>query len=428
MHWSLFTRLLLLPLALFCLNVSPPSDAMAAGPTYAQRQALSRQSRNMADYEKALVPFSKMRGFESKVFKINQLDGWLNGLHTFSRKLDGVLADLNKNGVDLQSGQGAALGARVDAARAIIATASAKIEASKGRSKASADVSSYANYKQDSERLDALPDVYLFSDFRNHPTRLVELVRSLPADSSWAKKKRTEYRLLIAQAKSEGNQVRSLLDKADRAFAKFKARAQAYIKAGYDKAPASITAADRMIKGARAAKNPMKLRGARQALDEAWAYLEPLVMLNGKSKDVIEMKTDYDASVANADKTENELAEELAASEKAPADVYGGGDKGKLRKLVRAAWVAKYPSDKILAIRFHQAKWSRTVSLKVNQTHFYKQDTSVLALSVVVKKTAKLATIYPAFVNKNNRKGELNAGVATKSGGYRARDMLVANL
>ncbi len=418
----------LLPLILICLYFAAPATVAAAEPTYGQRQALSRQSRNLTEYEKALAPFSKMRGFESKVFKINQLDGWLNGLRGFTRKLDGVLADLNKNGVDLTSGQGAALRGRVDAARTIVAVASAKIEASKKRSQMSADVSSYATYQPDSGRLKALAEVYLFADFRNQPNRLVELARSLPDDSSWAKRKRTEYRLLIAQAKSEGNQIRSLLDAADRAFDKFKTRGQAYIKAGYDKVPASVASANTMIKGARAAKNPMKLRGARQALDEAWDYLQPLVMLNGKSKDVVELKTAYDASVAEAVKTENELAEELAASEKAPLSAYGGGDKGRLRKLVQTAWKAKYPADQILAIRFHQAKWTRTVSVKVNQTHFYKQDTSVLALSVIVKKTAKLATIYPAFVNKDNHKGGLNAGVATKRGGYRARDMLIANL
>lgn len=115
------------------------------------------------------------------------------------------------------------------------------------------------------------------------------------------------------------------------------------------------------------------------------------------------------------------------ASEPTPADVYSGGDKKKLEKMIREAWKAKYPKDDILGVRFHMKDWKRDANYKANSTSIYKTDTSVLAVSVVVKDNADTATIFPAYINKDNLSGGIDAGVSTKTSEYVVKQMLVKN-
>ena len=114
-------------------------------------------------------------------------------------------------------------------------------------------------------------------------------------------------------------------------------------------------------------------------------------------------------------------------SQMTPPDVYTGKDKKSLEKLVLEAWRGKYPKDEILGLRFHMKDWKRDANYKANSTSIYKTDTSVLAVSVVVKDSPELATIFPAYINKDNLDGSVNAGVATKTSEYVVKQMLVRN-
>lgn len=114
-------------------------------------------------------------------------------------------------------------------------------------------------------------------------------------------------------------------------------------------------------------------------------------------------------------------------SEPTPPDVYAGGDKKKLKEMILDAWKDKYPQDEILGVRFHMKDWKRDANYKANSTSIYKTDTSVLAVSVVVKDDARHATIFPAYINKDNLDGSVNTGVDTKKSQYVVKQMLVKN-
>ncbi len=114
-------------------------------------------------------------------------------------------------------------------------------------------------------------------------------------------------------------------------------------------------------------------------------------------------------------------------SEPTPPDIYKGADKEKFRSMISDAWKKKYPQDKVLGIRFHSDHWVRNSNYKADAVSIYKSDTSVLPVSVVVQRDASVATIFPAYINKNNLSGEISVGVNTKKKSYVVKEMLLKN-
>lgn len=117
------------------------------------------------------------------------------------------------------------------------------------------------------------------------------------------------------------------------------------------------------------------------------------------------------------------------ATEPTPADVYKGADKAKLKDLVLNAWKEEYPKDEVMGVRFIESEWegNKNVHYSEAEKGYYVNDKAVLTVAVVVKTSPDTATIFPAFINKNNKTGEMNAGVQTKSRSYVVKQMLVAN-
>ena len=116
------------------------------------------------------------------------------------------------------------------------------------------------------------------------------------------------------------------------------------------------------------------------------------------------------------------------ASEKMPKNNYNGADLNQLLSQIEIAWKSKHPKDKILAVRITSKDWKRDVNFKSNSTSIYKNDTSILGGRVIVETNNKLATIFPAFVNKDNLSGEINIGVATKKSNYVIKQMFLSNV
>ncbi len=116
-------------------------------------------------------------------------------------------------------------------------------------------------------------------------------------------------------------------------------------------------------------------------------------------------------------------------TEARPEDKYTGSDQKTLEKMVRDAWSKKYPDDYIMGIHFYSDEWkttkNKTWNSAINSWQF--TDVSVLPVKVVIKTDPKVATIFPAFINKDNMDNSINAGVATKSREYVVRQMLVSN-
>lgn len=116
-------------------------------------------------------------------------------------------------------------------------------------------------------------------------------------------------------------------------------------------------------------------------------------------------------------------------SEQMPPDKYQGTDKAELKKKIMDAWKTKYPNDEILAICFHAENWIRNTKAKSNATSIYVNDKSVLPVKVIVKTDEKVATIFPAYLNKDHQKNDqIKTGVATKTNAHVIKQMLIANI
>ena len=115
-------------------------------------------------------------------------------------------------------------------------------------------------------------------------------------------------------------------------------------------------------------------------------------------------------------------------SELMPENHYKGSDLNMLLSEVEKAWKQKYPQDKIMAVVINSSEWKRDVNLRANATSLYKTDKSVLGVKVIIKTNSKYATIFPAFLNRDNQDGIINAGVATKKNRYVIKQMLVKNV
>ena len=186
-----------------------------------------------------------------------------------------------------------------------------------------------------------------------------------------------------------------------------------------------------MAEKARDNKKPAFFKGGvKQKLDKASDLLSVYEAIKGpKDSGVLKLAKTFEGKRSSIDTIENSMAAELLASAKAPADIYKASDKGKLHSLVKDKWHKNYPDDEILDIRFHNSNWQRTTNWKWNSGGWYKVDTSVLAVKVIVKTNDEIATIYPAFINKDHLEGDsLNIGASTKTHGYVINKMLIKNL
>lgn len=117
------------------------------------------------------------------------------------------------------------------------------------------------------------------------------------------------------------------------------------------------------------------------------------------------------------------------ATEATPEDLYSGADKAALRQLIASAWKEAYPKDEVMGIRFVAKEWQANKNVHRNAAGkvLYVNDKAVLLVSVVVKTSPEIATIFPAYINKDNQTGALNAGVHTKTSAHVIRQMKVAN-
>ena len=184
-------------------------------------------------------------------------------------------------------------------------------------------------------------------------------------------------------------------------------------------------------KKAQAEKKPAFFKGGvKQRLDRANDFLAVLETIKGKDDPQVQkLISNWEAKKKDIDAAEESMATELLASVQTPPDVYNASDKKTLYKMIEKEWKRLYPEDKIMAIRFHNDTWNRSTEWKWNNSGWYKVDTSVLAVKVIVKTSNEIATIYPAYINKDHLKGDkLNVGAHTKKPGYVIEKMLMKNL
>lgn len=115
-----------------------------------------------------------------------------------------------------------------------------------------------------------------------------------------------------------------------------------------------------------------------------------------------------------------EYAEGLIAADRGktmPVENYSGAAAQQYRAGISAEWKNTYPSDDIVKVILGSNDWTKTRTRRWNSTmnQWQYNDVDALKCYVVVRKSATLSIVYPAFVNKDQLNGEIRYGVETKS-------------
>jgi hypothetical protein len=292
-----------------------------------------------------------------------------------------------------------------------------------------ADIANFPDYNQDVERLKAMYKNYKNpASVFNNPAKAKAVVPLFHDEYAFYKSLPEKYALPLQANKA--NSLKTWLKTNDQYLDKFKAYQDDYATTLPGLFESELDQAVNTAEQARAQNKPAFFKGGvAQRLERASDLLTVLEAIKGKDDpQVLALIGKYQAEKQKIDTVESAMAAELLASIQAPADAYSGADKAKLHGMIKNAWEKLYPEDEIMAIRFPVNTWNRTTSWKWNNAGWYKVDTSALVAKVVIKTDANIATIYPAYINKNHMKGDvLNVGAHTKTHGYVIEKMLVKN-
>jgi len=164
--------------------------------------------------------------------------------------------------------------------------------------------------------------------------------------------------------------------------------------------------------------------GTYQQIKEA----DKLITEFGGGADASKAKAAVEVAKASVERLSEEYSRKAAAAFRLPAEAYGGADKAKIKGQLLAKWKELYPADQVLGVRFLKSDWERRKESNWNQGSWYHYDNSVLLVYVVIRKSTELATVYPAYINKNNQTGAITIGAGTKGNSYSHQDMLMKNV
>jgi hypothetical protein len=290
-------------------------------------------------------------------------------------------------------------------------------------------VNDIPDYKQDVERLKAMYKNYKnpASVFRN-PEKAKILVPKFQNEYAFFNNLPEKYEALLKINKA--GSIPTWIRTNQKYLEKFEKYQSDYAAQLPQKLTAMIDGALKMAEKAKADNKPAFFKGGvKQQVNSADALLSIYVVIKGENDPaVLELDKKFTTVKKKINDIEIAMAEELLGSVRAPEDMYSGSDKNKLKKMIEQEWKKLYPNDKILAVRLNSADWKRTTDWKWNNSGWYKVDTSVLPARVILKTDNNIATIYPAFINKDHLKNNrLNVGAHTKKSGYVIQNMLLKN-
>lgn len=420
--------------------LSTPAAIAGSGSSelsYGQRQAVDRQERNLKEAKKKLEQFTgeyakEMGELGDALIPPAFFEKYLGQADDVAKKCEAMLADLEKNSCPTDD-------ARVKAIRDFVADANAKVTEFKStvdpkltESKKLADPANYPNLDPDFEKLDEFAKAYSTTSFLSQPEKIAQLATEFPQVTKWCSERFAEYKPLITMTGGKASPLYKRYEKTATAVKKFQAAASEFVAECEKEVPASCSEATAMGEKAAAEKKPAFFTGGvKQKLDEAKARIEVCAsLLPADDARMIAMNESLAAARSKCDSLAGTLKAEILAAARAPKDEYEGGDKGEHEKAIRAAWGAKYPDDEIVAVRFHMEKFDRNTkwSWQSADSSWNKSDMSVLCVTVIVKTSDDIATMYPAYVNVDHLSDKTTYGVDTKGGAYVVEEMLLANL
>ncbi len=253
------------------------------------------------------------------------------------------------------------------------------------------------------------------------PDDFVLLVREYPKRVEWMKSTYTKYKSDIEAKNEKGQQIQSAAKYAATGFNNFMAQAQNFAEKFNEDYDLHLKNAKDAAADAERNKTPGFYRVSFHQLERCEWMVTILVAFNGdKDETAVKCSKEIDGLQAEYKKKEAALIKATARVIVDPVDKYTGGDRETHRKAILSAWKKAHPTDKVLKVVFPNAAWKMNRNSRWNSatSTWQHTDKSYLVVAVVIQKDAKTATIYPAYVNKENRTGEIIYGVETKGSGF----------
>ncbi len=264
--------------------------------------------------------------------------------------------------------------------------------------------------------------------FLSHPDVTADLASRLVASQEWRNEVVLRYKADIEGKTPAGKKIETAVRYLNEQFRRFGEARDAFAAKFKEDFDGAVAKSDELADKAIQMKGPGLFDGARKQLEKAAGMVQVLAGFNGAEHEAVVAygKNLEEASARIAAKDEA-FRKSVVDKVEMPRESYSGADVEALREAIRSAWTAAWPGDEILAVRLHSNSWERTerASWDRGAKSWSFSDTSVLPARVVVKKDDRTATIYMAYVNRDNASGSVNVGVRTKKPEYVIQDLLI---
>ncbi len=324
---------------------------------------------------------------------------------------------------------------RIDAAKKMSAKLKEEAAPKISAFKKGVDIRNYPEFYNDLKRLAMWKKAYGSAVFgAGTPEQIKETIRlRKEADNiaAYVNKRTHEYKPLIVANTKEGHQYVVYQTQFAKHFRKFMAKETQFLNSALSRISSDVSMARKMIARAKKGRNVRFFDGGvKQFLTKAERELMLFEGLAGKDDPEVKKATlMVNQARAEAKEARKVLEKEILASNKPPADLYQGGDRKALLEKIRTQWKKNNPNDEILEIRIPYKEWRRKVGWSWNgaDSSWEKYDRQYLQFAVVVKTNDEVATIYPAFINRDNLKGTERI-VASHKSTYEIRKVLLKNL
>ncbi len=324
--------------------------------------------------------------------------------------LESMERELEKNNVPAGHPRVKALRERMEKAKALDAhlrqEAAPKIAAFEKQT----DPGNYPEFQNDIERLKSWAKAYSSAQFggdEKDAENTIKLWKQFNQVVNYVNSRTKEYAPLLEQNTSASKRYEVYHKQLAKWISIFAAKRERFIQSAPSIISSNVNKARKMTVTAQKRRSPLFFDGGiKQSLDKAKVALKLFEGLQGPDDPKVkEAKALVAAAVSEAKAAKKALEKEILATNRPPKDQYTGGDRGALIAKVKEAWKKNNPSDEIIKILIPYKTWRREKGWSWNgaDNRWEKYDRQYLQLAVVVKSDDEIATIYPAFINRDNK-------------------------
>ncbi|MAG58540.1 MAG: hypothetical protein CMJ83_19805 [Planctomycetes bacterium] len=400
---------------------------------YPQREAVRRQQGNVQKVVRSINGFRNLDGFRAQNPTPQQVKVWLNSLERTESLCKSIVGHLDKNRCDKNHPTIAKMHNTVGAVEARIKVVRKELQSLAGSAAKASSTDSHPTFAKDLAQTQMIIDTHRIRGFRGGDVdEFCDIVRNLPRVTEWANERWTHYQPFFKRGTSDGRTLKVKLKWAVKIVKELGDEVAQFKREAPQSIERQLAEAQKWMARAEEKKQPLMLKGGvRQSQVGAERDLKLLAAMSPANDEQVKtFQARLDSQREDVAKLRVTMKADILASARAPAAAYSGKDKEKIESMIRAAWVKAWPKDEILEIRFHRNDWKRNHKVIWNKADkaWEEVDKSYLTVLVIVKTSDTIATMFPAYMNRDNLSGSLNPGVQTKGGAHVVTEVLLKNL